>query len=278
MNTHTKGRPTVVHTASRKALAILSDILEYRNLLWVLTKRNIKLRYRQTALGILWVVFQPLSTAVIFAVIFGRIAHLPSEGTPYFLFSFAGMLPWLLISQSIQRGSMSLIGEAHLITKVYFPRSLVPLSSIFAVLLDFMVALAATFILMLFYHFTPNWQLLTVPFFMFLALLFSMGLTLFFSAISVYYRDFIHVTPLLIQLWLYASPIAYSSTMISEKWRLLYCLNPLVGIIEGFRWALLGLSTFPTDAVMISLAAGLLFFSFGTIAFQKMERHFADVI
>ena len=193
MNTRTKQTPTIVHTASRKALAILSDILEYRNLLLVLTKRNIKLRYRQTALGVLWVVFQPLSTAVIFAIIFGRIANLPSEGTPYFLFSFSAMLPWLLISQSIQRGSMSLVGDVGLITKVYFPRALIPVSTILSVFLDFLIALAAIFVLMPFYHFTPNWQA-NHSVFTFLALLFSTGLTLFFSAISVYYRDFVHVT------------------------------------------------------------------------------------
>lgn len=270
--------PLIIHTSSRPWYAILWEMIEYRSLLFVLTSRNIKLRYRQTGLGILWVIFQPLSTAAIFASIFGKIAHLSSEGIPYILFSFSGVLPWLFISQCMQRGSTSLVSDIGLITKVYFPRFLIPFSTILSVGVDILIALAAVFVLMPFYHFAPNWQLLAVPLFLLLMLLFSIGLTLIFSAISVYYRDFVHITPLIVQLWLYASPIAYSSSMLSIKWKHVYNLNPLTGIIEGFRWAVLGLPTFPWHGVCVSIFASILICALGMVAFQRMEGRFADVI
>ncbi len=271
-------KQTTIHTSSQRLISTVLEIGEYKNLFWALANRNIKLRYRQTLLGILWVILQPLLTAGIFTAVFGKLAHLPSDGIPYFLFSFSGMLPWLFVSQCIQRASVSLIGDIPLITKIYFPRILIPFSTVLAVGVDLLVGLGMVFLCMVLYQFSFHWHLLVVPFFLFLMVLFSSGLSFFFSAMTAYYRDFIHLIPLCTQLWLYVSPVAYSSSMISERWKFLYNLNPLTGLIDGFRWAILGLPIFPWDAVLISTIETVLFFILGAMTFRKMEGYFADVI
>lgn len=240
--------------------------------------RDIKLRYKQTALGVIWVILQPLIAALIFAVIFGRLANLPSDGVPYLLFVFAGLLPWNLFAGALQRAGNSLVGNAGLVSKVYFPRMLIPISSSLAVLVDFFIALIVIFGLMLFYGYpiTPN--LLALPLFVLLALLISISVSLFFSAMSVYYRDFSYALPFLIQVWMYASPVVYSLELIPGPLKPIYAINPLVGVIDGFRWSLLGIGGFPVVSVSISVVVGFIIFVTSTAVFQRVERSFADVI
>lgn len=256
----------------------LSELWAFRDLLLILTMRDIKLRYKQTALGVIWVILQPLIAALIFAVIFGRLAELPSAGAPYLLFVFAGLLPWNLFAGALQRAGNSLVSDSRLISKVYFPRMSIPIASSAAVLVDFAVALVVMFGLIAFYGYplTPN--MLALPLFVLLALLISVGVSLFFSALNVYYRDFMYALPFVIQVWMYASPVVYSADLIPAPFLPLYALNPMVGVIDGFRWSLLGLGTFPTVSVLISLVLGVAVFAAGAMVFQRVERSFADVI
>jgi lipopolysaccharide transport system permease protein len=256
----------------------LGELWAFRDLLLILTMRDIKLRYKQTALGVIWVILQPLIAALIFAVIFGRLAELPSAGAPYLLFVFAGLLPWNLFAGALQRAGNSLVSDSRLISKVYFPRMSIPIASSAAVLVDFVVALVVMFGLIAFYGYTLTPNLLALPFFMLLALLISVGISLFFSALNVYYRDFMYALPFLIQVWMYASPVVYSADLIPAPFLPLYALNPMVGVIDGFRWSLLGLGTFPTVSVLISLVIGVVVFAAGAMVFQRVERSFADVI
>lgn len=256
----------------------LRELWEYRDLLMILAMRDVKLRYRQTALGVIWVVLQPLVTALIFTVVFGRLASLPSDGLPYLLFAFAGMLPWSLFSQSIQRAGNSLISDARLISKVYFPRMIVPIASTFAVLVDFAVAAVVMLLLMVYYRTPVGWPLLLLPVLVAATLLVAVGVSLWLSALSVQYRDFVYVLPFLTQAWMYVSPVAYSTSLIPDRWRVVYALNPMVGIIEGFRWSLLGHGTFSPEYLAAALAMAVVFFISGAFVFHRVERAFADVI
>lgn len=256
----------------------LRELWEYRDLLMILAMRDVKLRYRQTALGVIWVVLQPLVTALIFTVVFGRLASLPSDGLPYLLFAFAGMLPWSLFSQSIQRAGNSLISDARLISKVYFPRMIVPIASTFAVLVDFAVAAVVMLLLMVYYRTPVGWPLLLLPVLVAATLLVAVGVSLWLSALSVQYRDFVYVLPFLTQAWMYVSPVAYSTSLIPDRWRVVYALNPMVGIIEGFRWSLLGHGTFSPEYLAAALAMAVVFFISGAFVFHRVERVFADVI
>lgn len=254
------------------------ELWKFRDLFWILAMRDVKLRYKQTALGVSWVVIQPLLTSGIFAVIFGVLAELPSGDTPYLLFAFAGTLPWTLFAQSLQRAGSSLVSGREMISKVYFPRMILPMSSSIAVLIDFFVGLATISILFLIYKVTLTWNLLAIPGLVLINLLISVGVSLWVSAFSVYYRDFIYALPFLIQAWMYASPVAYDTSIIPQKWYLLYSLNPMVGVIEGFRWALLGEIDFPLQALGIALGMSLFIFITGAFVFRRIERSFADVI
>lgn len=254
------------------------EIAEFRDLFLILAMRDVKLRYKQTALGVAWVLLQPLITSLLFALIFGRVAHLPSDNVPYLLFAFAGVLPWLLVSQSVLRASNSLVNESKLISKVYFPRILVPLASAGAVFVDFSVSLIAFFAFLPFYDVPLTWQILFLPFFILLASLFGAGVSLFLAALNVYYRDFVYALPFFIQIWMYASPLVYSSSLIPQEWRALYYLNPMAGIIDAFRWALLGLEAFPWTSFTYAVIIGLSLFLGGAIVFRRIERNFADVI
>jgi lipopolysaccharide transport system permease protein len=253
------------------------ELWRFRDLFWIFAQRDIKLRYRQTALGIVWVILQPLAAALIFAVIFGVLAHLPSNGAPYLLFVFAAMLPWNLFSGGVQRAGNSLITDARLITKVYFPRELIPLASSAAVLLDLAVASIVMLALMVLYHAAFAWTLLALVPLMFVALAITVGVSLFFSALNVYYRDFSYALPFLLQIWLYASPVVYASSLVPERWRLVYGLNPMVGVIDGFRWAFLG-GPFPLGTTVEAGVLGLLVLLLGAYVFERVERSFADVI
>jgi lipopolysaccharide transport system permease protein len=254
------------------------ELWKYRDLFRILAMRDVKLRYKQTALGVSWVILQPLLTSGIFAVIFGMLADLPSGDTPYLLFAFAGTLPWTLFAQSLQRAGSSLVGSREMISKVYFPRMILPASSSMAVLVDFMVGLATIVILFAVYKVTLTWNLFAIPVLVLVNLLLSVGVSLWVSAFSVYYRDFIYALPFLIQAWMYASPVAYDTSIVPEQWYSLYSLNPMVGVIEGFRWSLLGGTEFPLLPLGISLGMSLVIFFSGAFIFRRIERSFADVI
>lgn len=272
-------RPLVViEPGSRRQLLDLKALWAYRDLLWTLAERDIRLRYKQTLLGVVWVVLQPLMAAIIFSVVFGRLANLPSDEHPYILFVFAGLVAWNLFAGVVQRASTSLISNASLITKVYFPRLILPMASAGSVLVDALVALSAFLVLMLFSQFPVTWKWVTLPCFAVLALMVAMGASLWIGALSVRYRDLAYVLPFSLQVLLYSSPVTYAARLIPEQWRLLYSLNPLVGVIEGFRWALLGSSALTFEMLMVTLASSTVVFLSGIVLFQSVERGFADVV
>lgn len=255
------------------------DIWQYRELFYFLSWRDILVRYKQTAIGIAWGVIRPVLTMVVFTIIFGKLAKFPSEGVPYPILVFAAMLPWQFFANSLSESSNSLVTNANMLSKIYFPRLIVPASTVIVSLVDFFISFAILAALMLWYGFAPGWGILTLPLFLALAFLASFGFGLWFSALNVKYRDFRYIVPFVVQFGLYISPVGFSSSVVPDKWRLLYSLNPMVGVIDGFRWAILRghchlywpgflLSTFLTVAV----------FLFGIRYFRKMERTFADII
>jgi lipopolysaccharide transport system permease protein len=253
------------------------ELWHFRDLFAILAQRDLKLRYRQTALGIVWVILQPLAASVIFAAIFGSLAELPSDGVPYLLFVFAAMLPWGLFSGGVQRAGNSLISDSRLITKVYFPRAILPIASTAAVIVDFVVAGMVMFVLLLSHGVGILPSIVGLPALVLVAISVTVGVSLLFSALNVYFRDFSYALPFLLQLWLYTSPVVYSSSLIPEQWRVLYNLNPLVGVIDGFRWAMFG-GAFPglslTEAALVGAALLLV----GAAVFRRVERSFADVV
>lgn len=253
------------------------ELWRFRDLFLILAERDIRLRFRQTALGVVWVILQPVVASLIFAAIFGLFAKLPSDGAPYLLFVFAAMLPWNLFSAGVQRAGNSLVANAGLITKIYLPREIIPLASVSAVLLDFAVATAVMLSLMLVYGAAFGWTLLVLPILVLIALAITVGTSLFFSALSVYYRDFSNALPFILQVWLYASPVVYASSLVPERWQLLYGLNPMVGVILGFRWAFLG-GPAPFVAMVESALVAVLVLVAGATVFKRVERSFADVI
>jgi lipopolysaccharide transport system permease protein len=264
---------------SKGWLAInFKEIWRFRDLLLIMAERDVSLRYNQTALGVTWVILQPLLTSALFAIIFGRLANLPSGGVPYELFAFAGMLPWNIFSQSMQRASQSLVKDAGLITKVYFPRIILPIASSISTVIDFFVSGVIFLLLLVLYKVPFTFNMLTIPLLLILCLITSVGVGLWISAFSVFYRDFIYALPFIIQLWMYASPLAYSIDLIPERWLWLYSLNPMTGILESFRWALLGGEEFPWLSTGIALLVSILIFLAGSYIFKRMERSFADVI
>jgi lipopolysaccharide transport system permease protein len=261
------------------ALHYWKDLWMYRELFWFLSWRDILVRYKQTAIGIAWSVIRPFLTMIVFTVVFGRIAKLPSEGIPYPIMVFAAMLPWQFFSNSLSECSNSLITNANLLTKVYFPRLVVPASAIIVSLVDFFITCAILVLLMVWYGFMPDWHIMALPLFLILAFLTSFGFGLWFAALNVTYRDFRYIVPFVVQFGLYISPVGFSSNVIPEKWRLLYSLNPMVGVIDGFRWAILGGKTqLYWPGFCLSTALALLVFLLGIRYFRQTERAFADVI
>jgi len=254
------------------------ELWEYRELLYFLTWRDIKIRYKQAALGVTWAVLQPLLTMVIFSVIFGRLAKLPSDGIPYPVFSFAALLPWQLFSGALSRAGSSLVANRNLLTKVYFPRLIIPLSAVVAGMVDFGISFIVLIGLMLFYGIIPTWAILTLPFLVLFAMLTALAVGLWLSALNVQYRDVEHAIPFIIQAWMYASPVAYSAGLIPTGfWRIVYGLNPLAGVIQGFRWALLGAEP-PDMLFLVSVVMVIVLLVTGLMYFQKMEESFADVV
>jgi lipopolysaccharide transport system permease protein len=256
----------------------LHELWQYRELLFFLTWRDVKVRYKQAVLGIAWAVIQPLMMMMIFSIIFGRLANLPSDDTPYPVFSYVGLLPWQLFSGALTRAGSSLVSNANLLTKVYFPRLIIPLSATAAGLVDFGISLLLLFGLMLYFKIALSWAIFWLPLLVLFALLTALAIGLWLSALNVQYRDVQHIIPFLVQAWLFASPVAYSTGLIpSGPWRIIYGLNPLTGVIQGFRWALLGAS--PPDELMgISIVMVTVLMVTGLFYFRRMEKTFADVV
>jgi lipopolysaccharide transport system permease protein len=269
---------TIIRPASKVSYFDLKEIWRYRDLLFLLAEREIRLRYKQTALGVIWTILQPLLPAIIFAVIFGMFAKLPSDGNSYLIFVFTGTMIWNLFSQSITRAGNSLVGNANLISKIYFPRMLVPFSNISAVLFDFFVTIFLLILLMVVNKTPLTWHLFWAPFFLLLALVTAGGISLWLSALNVKYRDFMYAMPFFIQVWLYATPVVYASSIVPQKFKWIYSLNPAVGFVEGFRWSVLGKGSISFTIIAISTGVALAAFFTGLVYFKNTERGFADVI
>ena len=255
------------------------DLWRYRELFYILAWRDIAVRYKQTIIGVLWAVLRPLLTMMIFVVVFGKIAKLPSEGIPYPIYVFAAMLPWTFFASAFSDASNSLTGNANLISKVYFPRLIIPAASVIVSAVDFMISLLILFALMAWYQYWPSWHMLTLPLFLLLGFFAALGTGLFVSSLNVKYRDFRFVVPFIVQLGVYISPVGFSSSIIPEAYRVFYYFNPMVGVIDGFRWAISGGKT-ALNQTEISLAVGVvaLFCVIGIATFRKTEKNFADVI
>jgi len=254
------------------------ELWAYRELLGLLAWRDVSVRYKQSLVGFGWAVIQPLMTMIIFTVIFGKFAKLPSDGLPYPIFTYCALLPWGYFARSLNDSSDSLVGSANLITKVYFPRMILPLSKVFAGLIDFAIAFTILWGMMFWYRIPPNAGIFLLPLFILLAMLTALGTGLWLTALNVKYRDVRFVVPFLTQLWMYASPVAYSTSLIPEKWQWLYGLNPMVGVIEGFRWALLGKSAPNIEMMAVSFGIVLVVLAGGLFYFRKMEQTFADIV
>jgi lipopolysaccharide transport system permease protein len=256
----------------------LKELWEYRELIYFLTWRDIKVRYKQTAIGIAWAVLQPLAMMAVFTLFFGRLAKIPSEGIPYPLFAFSGLLPWQFFSRTLMESSRSLVLDQKLITKVYFPRVIVPLASTLAALLDFLIASLLLMGLLVVYGRIPGANALALFLFVVLMLMTSLGLSFWLSALNVEYRDVMYVVPFLTQFLLFVTPVVYPSSMVPGRWRTLYGLNPMAGVVEGFRWSLLGVGQGFSPMIAVSIGAAFLLFLTGMIWFRRMERTFVDVI
>jgi lipopolysaccharide transport system permease protein len=269
----------LVIEAGRAEKHYWQDLWRYRELFYFLSWRDILVRYKQTEIGIAWALIQPLATMIVFTVIFGNIAKLPSGGVPYPILVFSAMLPWQLFSNSISASSNSLISNANLLSKIYFPRLIVPMSAIVVSFVDFLLSGTILVALIIWYGHLPTWRLVTLPLFVVFALATSMGAGLWLSALSVKYRDFRYIVPFIVQIGLYVSPVGFSSSVVPERWRLLYSINPMVGVIDGFRWAILG-GEFEIDLLGFGVSAAIVIvvLSTGIWYFRKMERSFADVI
>jgi lipopolysaccharide transport system permease protein len=256
------------------------DLWRYRELFRVLAWRDLAVRYKQTVIGAAWAVIRPFLTMLVFTVIFGRLAKLPSDGTaPYALMVFAGMLPWTFFSTSLSEASNSLVSNANLISKVYFPRLIVPTATVVVAFVDFLITFSILMLLMAWYQYLPGWRMLVLPVFTLLAFVASIGPALWITALNVKYRDFRYVIPFIVQFGLYISPVGFSSTVVPEKWRLLYSLNPMVGVIDGFRWCVLsGQSPLYLPGLAASVCVGAFFLWFGLHRFRNMEKSFADLI
>ncbi len=255
------------------------DLWNYRELFYFLAWRDILVRYKQTAIGIAWALIRPFLTMVVFSVIFGRLAKLPSEGVPYPILVFSALLPWQFFASALSECSSSLITNTNLISKVYFPRLIIPASAVIVSFVDFLFSGMILLGLMAWYNFVPNWRILTLPAFIAIAFMASLGAGLWFAALNVKYRDFRYVVPFIVQFGLYISPVGFTSKIIPEQWRLVYALNPMVGVIDGFRWAILkGKIELYWPGFMLSIALVVLLFASGIWYFRKTERTFADVI
>lgn len=256
----------------------LHEVWLRRELLYFLTWRDLKVRYKQTSLGALWAILQPLMMMVIFTVVFGNFAKMPSDGLPYPIFAYSALVPWNFFAGALSRCIGSLVGNANIVSKVYFPRLIIPLSATLSGFVDFAISFVILLGMMFWFGFVPSWGILVMPLFLVLALLTALGLGLWLTALNVKYRDIGYAVPFLVQLWMYASPVAYPASLVPERWRVLYNLNPMVGVIEGFRWGLLGKESPDFGALAISAAAVLALMVGGMVYFKRTERTMVDVI
>ena len=256
----------------------LRSLWEYRELLYFLTWRDIKVRYKQTALGAAWAILQPMATMLIFSLFFGRLVKVPSDGIPYPIFAFAALVPWTFFANGLNQSSNSLIASANLLKKVYFPRLAIPIATVLAGVVDFILAFVVLLLLIAYYRIMPTINIVWLPLFLALAFVTSLGVGLWMSALNVKYRDVRYVVPFLIQIWMFATPVAYPSSLLSQPWRTIYGLNPMVGVVEGFRWALLDTNTAPGLMVVASSIAALLILVTGAFYFRYMEKTFADLV
>ncbi|WP_447597834.1 ABC transporter permease [Nitrospira sp. Nam80] len=256
----------------------LKEVWQYRELLYFLSWRDVKVRYKQTVLGVLWAIIQPFCTMVLFSIFFGKLAGVPSDGIPYPLFAYAALVPWTLFANALTQSSNSLVQNANLLKKVYFPRLIIPIASVLAGVVDFVFAFGVLVALMLFYGTVPTAHIVWLPFLAVLTCGTALAVGLWLSAMNVKFRDVRYTIPFLIQFWLFATPIAYPSSLLSEPWRTWYGLNPMVGVVEGFRWALLGTETAPGPMIAVSfVTAGILLIT-GFYFFRRLERSFADIV
>ena len=279
--TKTSHEPTTIYIKPSHGLAALNlrDLWVYRELVFFMVWRDVKVKYKQTILGMAWAVIQPVMNMLIFTFVFDRVAKLATDGIPYEIFSFTALLPWGLFVTALNQGSRSLVAHNNMVTKIYFPRIILPMSSVFAGLVDFAIALVILVGLMLYFHVMPAWNLLwTLPFFVLLAIITALGVALWLSAINVKYRDVNQALPFLTQFWFFATPVAYSFSSLPENFRLLFSLNPMTGVVNGFRWALLGSGNGPDAALWVSVAISVLVLVSGLYYFRSTERTFADTI
>ncbi|ANA40482.1 ABC transporter permease [Geobacter anodireducens] len=277
--TGSQAQEEIIIEAGRTEVRYWNDVWRYRELFYFLAWRDILVRYKQTAIGIAWSVLRPLATMVVFTLVFGTFAGLPSQGAPYPVMVFAAMLPWQFFATALAECSNSLVVNSNLLSKVYFPRLIVPSSAIIVCVVDFIISLVLLFLLMSWYGVWPDWRMLTLPLFFLLALLCALGSGLWLAALNVKYRDFRYVVPFIVQFGLYISPVGFSSSVVPERWRLIYSLNPMVGVIDGFRWAILGEGQkLSWDGLALAVAGTAVLLVLGIRYFRQTERAFADII
>ena len=269
---------TVIKPKKGWQMLNLKELIKYRELLFFLAWRDIKVRYKQTLLGVAWAIIQPFFTMVVFSLFFGRLAKIPSDGIPYPIFSYAALVPWTFFAHGLNQASNSLVGSANLIKKVYFPRLAIPIATVLSGVVDFMLSFILLIGMMIYFGFFPTLNVFWLPLFLLLALTTSLGVSLWLSALNVEFRDVRYTIPFLTQFWLFSTPIAYPSNLLSEPWKTIYGINPMVGVVDGFRWALLGTNTPPGQAIVVSTLAALLLLVSGAFYFRRMEKNFADVI
>jgi lipopolysaccharide transport system permease protein len=269
---------TVIKPKKGWQMLNLKELIKYRELLFFLAWRDIKVRYKQTVLGVAWAIIQPFFTMVVFSLFFGRLAKIPSDGIPYPIFSYAALVPWTFFAHGLNQASNSLVGSANLIKKVYFPRLAIPIATVLSGVVDFMLSFILLIGMMIYFGFFPTLNVFWLPLFLLLALTTSLGVSLWLSALNVEFRDVRYTIPFLTQFWLFSTPIAYPSSLLSEPWKTIYGINPMVGVVDGFRWALLGTNTPPGLAIVVSTLAALLLLVSGAFYFRRMEKNFADVI
>lgn len=269
---------TVIKPKKGWQMLNLKELIKYRELLFFLAWRDIKVRYKQTLLGVAWAIIQPFFTMVVFSLFFGRLAKIPSDGIPYPIFSYAALVPWTFFANGLNQASNSLVGSANLIKKVYFPRLAIPIATVLSGVVDFMLSFILLIGMMIYFGFFPTLNVFWLPLFLLLALTTSLGVSLWLSALNVEFRDVRYTIPFLTQFWLFSTPIAYPSSLLSEPWKTIYGINPMVGVVDGFRWALLGTNTPPGLAIVVSTLAALLLLVSGAFYFRRMEKNFSDVI
>jgi lipopolysaccharide transport system permease protein len=278
MDRKNKDKKSIIKPSAGWAALNLRDLWQYRELIFFMTWRDLKVRYKQTLIGASWAILQPFLTMVVFSIFFGNLAKVASDGVPYPIFSYTALIPWTLFSKALQDASRSLVANSHMITKVYFPRMILPLSSVLAGVVDFLIAFVVLLGLMVFFNIYPSINIWVLPFFLLLALITAVGVGLWLSALNVLFRDINYILPFLTQFWMYLTPVAYPSSMIPSDWRIIYALNPMVGVVDGFRWALLGTGQPPGVMTIVSSIVALLLLISGMFYFRRMERLFADMV